>query len=279
MEFQKKFMGKTREGEMDDLRRLIKPFILRRLKKDVMKELPDKIEKKFYVEMTDEQKKVYTTYVKEIRRLMKEKDFGGNKITIFSYLTKLRELCLDPSVLVNGYEGGSGKMNVSLDIIKENIKEDRKVLLFSQFTSVLKNIGKMLSKNGIQYYYLDGSTKPEERIELVNKFNTGTDKKVFLISLKAGGTGLNLTSANVVVHFDPWWNPAVEDQATDRAHRFGQKNVVQVIKLIAEGSVEDKIITLQEDKKELINKVITGDFKEGGFLKGLSKEDIEELFS
>lgn len=277
--FQKKFMGKTREGEMDDLRRLIKPFILRRLKKDVMKELPDKIEKKFYVEMTDEQKKVYTTYVKEIRRLMKEKDFGGNKITIFSYLTKLRELCLDPSVLVNGYEGGSGKMNVSLDIIKENIKEDRKVLLFSQFTSVLKNIGKMLSKNGIQYYYLDGSTKPEERIELVNKFNTGTDKKVFLISLKAGGTGLNLTSANVVVHFDPWWNPAVEDQATDRAHRFGQKNVVQVIKLIAEGSVEDKIITLQEDKKELINKVITGDFKEGGFLKGLSKEDIEELFS
>ncbi|WP_462392732.1 DEAD/DEAH box helicase, partial [Clostridium cadaveris] len=184
-----------------------------------------------------------------------------------------------PSVLVNGYNGGSGKMDVSLDIIRENIGENRKVLLFSQFTSVLKNIGKMLTKNGIEYYYLDGSTKPEERIELVNKFNNGEDKKVFLISLKAGGTGLNLTSANVVVHFDPWWNPAVEDQATDRAHRFGQKNVVQVIKLIAEGSVEDKIITLQEDKKELINKVITGDFKEGGFLKGLSKEDLEELFS
>ena len=277
--FQKKFMGKSREGDMDDLRSLIKPFILRRLKRDVMKELPDKIEKKFYVEMTPEQKKVYMTYVGEIRRLMKEKDFGENKITIFSYLTKLRELCLDPSVLVNGYNGGSGKMDVSLDIIRENIGENRKVLLFSQFTSVLKNIGKMLTKNGIEYYYLDGSTKPEERIELVNKFNNGEDKKVFLISLKAGGTGLNLTSANVVVHFDPWWNPAVEDQATDRAHRFGQKNVVQVIKLIAEGSVEDKIITLQEDKKELINKVITGDFKEGGFLKGLSKEDLEELFS
>lgn len=277
--FQKKFMKKTREGEMDDLKRLIKPFILRRLKKNVMKELPDKMEKKFYVEMTTEQKKVYMTYVGEIRRLMKEKSFGDNKITIFSYLTKLRELCLDPSVLVNGYNGGSGKMNVSLDIIKDNIGEGKKVLLFSQFTSVLKNIGKMLSKNGIEYYYLDGSTKPEERINLVNKFNAEKDKKVFLISLKAGGTGLNLTSANVVIHFDPWWNPAVEDQATDRAHRFGQKNVVQVIKLIAEGSVEDKIITLQEDKKELINKVLTGDFKEGGFLKGLSKEDIEELFS
>jgi len=276
--FQEKFIGAKDEEVMKELKKLIKPFILRRLKRNVMEELPDKIEKKFFVEMTDEQKKVYSTFVKDIQEKMESNEFANDKITVFSYLTKLRQLCLDPSIIVNGYTGGAAKINVALDIIKENIQNGNKILLFSQFTSVLANLKEELDKNEIGYYYLDGATKAINRIDLVNSFNEDNEKKVFLISLKAGGTGLNLTSANVVIHFDPWWNPAIEDQATDRAHRIGQKNVVEVIKLISQGTVEEKIITMQEEKKELINQVMEGDFKEGSFLKTLSDTEIKELF-
>ena len=134
------------------------------------------------------------------------------------------------------------------------------------------------SENKINYYYLDGSTKAQERIKLVNDFNSRNDVSVFLISLKAGGTGLNLTSADMVIHFDPWWNPAIEDQATDRAHRFGQKSNVEVIKLIAKGTIEEKIIKLQDDKKEVIGEVMNGDYKNGSLLGTLSEEEIKELF-
>ena len=159
-----------------------------------------------------------------------------------------------------------------------NYKGIYRILVFSQFTSVLKNIGNKLSKSNISYNYLDGQTKSIDRIKLVNEFNEGNDKQVFLISLKAGGTGLNLTSANTVIHFDPWWNLSVENQASDRAHRFGQKDVVEVIKLIAKGTIEEKIVELQEKKKELIDNMIDGNLSDGNILKSLSDEEILNLF-
>ena len=275
--FQDKFI-KNEKGIIE-LKKYIKPFILRRLKNDVMSELPDKIEKRYVVEMTKEQKKVYKTYIDDIKNKMKEKDLTKDKITIFSYLTKLRQLALDPGILVDGYIGGSGKIDVTVDLINEFINNNHKILLFSQFTSVLDNIKTIFDAEGIEYFYLDGSTKASERVSLVNEFNNSNKVKVFLISLKAGGTGLNLTSADVVIHFDPWWNPAIEDQATDRAHRFGQKNVVEVINLISKGSIEEKIIKLQESKKEIINEIMNGNYTNGGFLSSLDADEIKELFS
>ena len=275
--FQDKFI-KNEKGIIE-LKKYIKPFILRRLKNDVMSELPDKIEKRYVVEMTKEQKKVYKTYIDDIKNKMKEKDLTKDKITIFSYLTKLRQLALDPGILVDGYIGGSGKIDVTVDLINEFINNNHKILLFSQFTSVLDNIKTIFDAEGIEYFYLDGSTKASERVSLVNEFNNSNKVKVFLISLKAGGTGLNLTSADVVIHFDPWWNPAIEDQATDRAHRFGQKNVVEVIKLISKGSIEEKIIKLQESKKEIINEIMNRNYTNGGFLSSLDADEIKELFS
>ncbi len=269
------------EETLNELNRLIKPFILRRYKKDVMTELPDKIEKRLIIDMTDEQKKVYKIFAEEAKNNLEElKEDGLNKKTIevFSYLTKLRQLCLDPSILLENYKGGSGKLEALLETVIQGIEEERKILVFSQFTSVLGNIAEHLNKEGINYFYLDGSTKAKERLEMVNEFNQG-DTKVFLISLKAGGTGLNLTSADIVIHFDPWWNPAVEDQATDRAHRFGQKNVVEVIKLISRGTIEEKILKLQDDKKEVIEKVMSGEFKKGSILNELSEKEILDLFS
>ncbi|MGL5695169.1 MAG: DEAD/DEAH box helicase, partial [Peptostreptococcaceae bacterium] len=266
------------DSHMEHLKAMIRPFILRRTKKQVIKELPDKIEKQFLVELNKEQRKIYGVYVDDIQKKLREKKDIKDKITIFAYLTKLRQLCLDPSVVVQDYKGKSAKTEACLEIIKEYTEENNKILLFSQFTSVLKNIGDKLSKNNIGYYYLDGKTKALDRVKLVDEFNASTEKKVFLISLKAGGTGLNLTSANTVIHFDPWWNPSVEDQASDRAHRYGQKNVVEVIKMIAKGTIEEKIVQLQESKKELIDDMINGNLSDGGLLKSLSDDEILDLF-
>ena len=243
-----------------------------------MSELPDKIEKRYVVEMTKEQKKVYKTYIDDIKNKMKEKDLTKDKITIFSYLTKLRQLALDPGILVDGYIGGSGKIDVTVDLINEFINNNHKILLFSQFTSVLDNIKTIFDAEGIEYFYLDGSTKASERVSLVNEFNNSNKVKVFLISLKAGGTGLNLTSADVVIHFDPWWNPAIEDQATDRAHRIGQKDIVEVIKLIAKDTIEENIIKLQEDKREIVNSVISDESLNINNISKLTNEEILDLF-
>ena len=266
------------EANMNHLKQLIRPFILRRTKKQVIKELPDKIEKKFLVELNKEQRKLYGVYVNEVQKKLKEKKDVEDKITILSYLTKLRQICLDPSIISNEYKSKSAKIETCLELIDNCINEDNKVLVFSQFTTVLKNIGEKLRKNKIEYSYLDGQTKAIERIRLVNEFNESKDKKVFLISLKAGGTGLNLTSANTVIHFDPWWNPSVENQASDRAHRLGQENVVEVIKLIAKETIEEKIIKLQEQKKELIDDIIDGNLSNCGILSSLSYEEIIDLF-
>ena len=272
--FKEKYL---KEDMYDELKELIKPFILRRLKKDVIDELPDKIEKKFMVEMEKNQKAVYQSYIKEVR----QKLYSGedNKITVFSYLTKLRQLCLDPSLILEDYVGRSAKIEAALNIVNMAIVENRKVLIFSQFTSVLQKLGSELSEKNIGYLYLDGSTKANKRVEMVKEFNESEDLKIFLISLKAGGTGLNLTSSDLVLHFDPWWNPAIEDQATDRAHRIGQQNIVEVIKLIAKDSVEENIIRLQEDKRELINKVISGEEIGSNVIGKLSRDEIIDLFS
>ena len=256
-----------------ELKNLIKPFILRRTKKEVITELPDKIEQKIIIDLEKEHKRAYKGYVNLITRKIKENN--QDNITVFSYLTKLRQLCLSPELMVKNYQGRNSKLDVLINIINDS--SDEKILVFSQFTKVLEVIGKRLNEENISYSYLDGKTSAKDRVKLVEEFNTNNNK-VFLISLKAGGTGLNLTSANIVVHFDPWWNPAVEDQASDRAHRIGQKNVVNVIKLIAKGTAEERVINLQETKKELIEDIINGNLDNSSTLKNLSKDDIIDLF-
>ena len=267
---------------IDELNKLIKPFILRRLKKNVIKELPEKIEKKLIVPLNDEQKKVYATYAKHVNEIIEKKvkddEFKKSKIEILSYITKLRQISLDPSVTIDEYSGGSGKIEALIELLHQSIDEKHKILVFSQFTSVLKNIANAIEGENISYSYLDGSISSEKRMKMVKEFNEGSNS-VFLISLKAGGTGLNLTSADIVIHFDPWWNPAVEDQATDRAHRLGQKNVVEVIKLIAQGTIEEKIIKLQESKKELISKMLGDELSNADTLSTLTDEEILSLFS
>ncbi|MBS4538032.1 SNF2 helicase associated domain-containing protein [Clostridium sp. D2Q-11] len=244
---------------LDTLRKHIRPFILRRLKKDVLKELPDKIEHKLVAELTNDQKKIYLSYLKEIKgeieSEIKENGFNKSHIKILAGLTRLRQICCHPSTFIDNYPGSSGKLELLEEILEDSIESGHRVLLFSQFTSMLSIIKDLLDSKEIKYKYLDGSTKSQERGKLVKKFNNG-DGDVFLISLKAGGTGLNLTGADIVIHFDPWWNPAVENQATDRAHRIGQKNSVQVMKLITKGTIEEKIFQLQEKKKRIVDAVI-----------------------
>lgn len=281
--FSVRYYKRLNEGPevIEELNKLIKPFVLRRMKRDVILELPDKIEKKLMVELEDEQKKVYGTYAKHvvdiIENRVKQDEFKNSKIEILSYITKLRQLCLDPSILMNEYTGGSGKIDALVELLKRGIEEDHRILVFSQFTSVLKNIGKRISREGILFSYLDGSIPSEKRMNIVNAFNEG-ENSVFLISLKAGGTGLNLTSADIVIHFDPWWNPAVEEQATDRAHRIGQRNVVEVIKIIAKGTIEEKVISLQEEKKKLISQLMGDELSSGESITDFTEEELMGLF-
>ena len=270
-----RFKGKFIQNKnTEELKSLITPFILRRVKEDVLDELPEKIEKKYLVDMTTKQKSIYKSYVKEIKEKLKSSKGNTNMLT---FITKLREVCLDPSLIMDDYNGGSGKINALMELLDNYIEGNKKILVFSQFTSALKNIEKNLEEVGINYIYLDGSIGSKERGELVKKFNEDPLISVFLISLKAGGVGLNLTSASVVIHFDPWWNPAIENQATDRAHRFGQKNVVEVIKLISKDTIEEKILLLQEDKKELIESLMDEKEMDGKKFKRLSEDEILNL--
>ncbi|SFT67661.1 Superfamily II DNA or RNA helicase, SNF2 family [Selenomonas sp. GACV-9] len=267
------------ERSLTDLKRHVMPFILRRMKKDVLKELPDKVERKMVGEMTAKQEKVYQAWFirsqREFAAELRANGFGESRIKILAILTRLRQIACDPSLFLEGYEGGSGKLDMLEEVVGEAVASGHRILVFSQFTTMLGHIGERLKQIGVPYYYLDGSTPALERIRLVKLFNAG-NIPVFLISLKAGGTGLNLTGADMVIHFDPWWNPAVEDQATDRAYRLGQKNNVQVLKFITKGTVEEKIFELQEKKKSLIDQMIQpGD----NFLSKLTEEEVRELFS
>lgn len=263
---------------LEELGKQIKPFILRRLKSDVLRELPEKIEHKMVAELTVEQKRVYLAYLEQIRdeidREIREKGFGRSHIKILAGLTRLRQICCHPSTFLDGYKGESGKLQLLQELIEDSIESGHRILLFSQFTSMLHIIENWLKETKIDYLYLDGSTEPEERGKLVRAFNSGRGS-LFLISLKAGGTGLNLTGADTVIHYDPWWNPAVEDQATDRAYRIGQMKSVHVMKLITKGTIEEKIFALQEKKKKLIDAVIQPGET---MLNKMSEEEIMALF-
>jgi SNF2 family DNA or RNA helicase len=260
------------------LHKQIKPFILRRLKKDVLKELPDKIETVSYAHMETVQRKLYTAELlklqEEFNNEISERGFEKSQIKILAMLTRLRQICCHPSLCFENYKGGSAKLDLCMEIITNSIETNHKVLVFSQFTSMLKIIEQNLQTMSIDYYKLTGSTKSEERLELANNFNSN-NVPIFLISLKAGGTGLNLTGADVVIHFDPWWNISAQNQATDRTHRIGQDNKVQVFKLIANDTIEEKIEKLQQNKKDLAESVIQ---KGEVIINTLSKDEINSLF-
>jgi len=283
--FEERIARPIDRGDMETAQRLratIKPFVMRRVKSDVAKDLPDKIEQEMIVPLAEEQAKLYKQILRQVRKsvLSEVEKQGVSKaqIQILAALTRLRQVACDPRLMklpdTDFSADDSGKLGALREIIDEALDGGHRVLVFSQFVEMLSHIRAALDSDGVQYEYLDGSTK--DRIERVDRFNEGAEIPVFLISLKAGGTGLNLTGADTVVHFDPWWNPAVEDQATDRAHRIGQTKNVNVYKLIAAGTVEEKILELSAKKRALVSNVLS---TEGSPLKGLTKADVENLFS
>ena len=264
------------------LNKQISPFILRRKKIDVLKDLPDKIENNIYIDLNDKQKKLYAAEVARVRKEMDEiianEGIEKARFLILQLLTKLRQLCIDPRLVFENYNETSSKMDNLIKVVKELIDNGHKMLIFSTFKTAIDLVKKELIKNKITSYVIDGSVSSKKRMELVDKFNSD-NTNCFLITLKAGGTGLNLTSADVVIHLDIWWNPQAENQATDRAHRIGQKNNVEVIKLISTGTIEEKILELQNKKKLLSDKVIEGDSRSKNMISKLSAKDIKNLLS
>ncbi|MCO1602194.1 DEAD/DEAH box helicase [Desulfosporosinus nitroreducens] len=281
-EFRKQYEIPIIKGEnpavITELSRHVNPFILRRLKKDVLKELPDKIETQLNAPLTEEQKKLYVAYLQEAKSKIAQEiatvGFNKSHMKILAALTRLRQICCHPSMFIENYTGESGKMLLLQEILTDALDSGHRILIFSQFTTMLDIIQSHLISENIEHFYLSGSTKAVERLNMANSFNSNQGK-VFLISLKAGGTGLNLTGADMVIHYDPWWNPAVEDQATDRAHRIGQNNAVQVIKLITQGTIEEKINVLQARKKKLVDSVIQPGET---MLSKLTESELRELF-
>jgi len=264
------------ENEIKRLQKMIRPFVLRRLKKDVLKDLPDKLEKNYYARMEGEQQKLYDAHVKRMRLMLdkqSEEEFKSSKIQILSELTRLRQLCCSPELVFDKYTGRSVKSDLCIDLIKNAVSGGHKILLFSQFTSMLSILEERLKAEKISFYTLTGSVNKEKRAQMVEDFNHD-NTSVFCISLKAGGTGLNLTSADIVIHYDPWWNLAVQNQATDRAHRIGQEHVVMVYRLIIEGTIEDNIVKLQEKKKELAEQILGG---EGMGSASFTREELKKL--
>ena len=284
--FNKKYSIKDIDEEsvkiLDNLKMQIKPFILRRKKKDVVKELPDKIENNILIDLTTEQKKIYLAELEKTKKRMEEllQDgiFNKSRIEVLKLLTRLRQICIDPNLVFENYTGTSAKIDTLIPMIKDIIDNGHKILLFSTFKTAIDIVNRELTNNDISCYVIDGSIKGKKRINLVDKFNN--DKtNVFLITLKAGGTGLNLTSADVVIHLDLWWNPQAENQATDRAHRIGQKNTVEVIKLICRGTIEEKILELQNKKKFLSDNLIEGENIDQNIISKLTSKDIKKLLS
>ena len=282
--FKKKFEEPILKYEdkeaLERLKRLISPFVLRRVKKDVLTELPDKNITVMKNEMEEEQEKIYLSYLaqtkKEIAEELNDNSFEKSKFKILMLLTRLRQICCHPSLFIENYKGGSGKLNQCMDLVTDAIESGHKILLFSSYTSMFQIIEKELDKKKIKHLKLIGSTPVNDRIEMVDEFNNNNEIKVFLISLKAGGTGLNLTSADVVIHYDPWWNVSNENQATDRTYRIGQKNSVQVYKLITSNSIEEKINKMQERKEKLYKDILS---TKETFINKMSKEEILDLFA
>jgi SNF2 family DNA or RNA helicase len=281
--FEEKFARPIDRGDKDAAARLraaIHRFVLRRTKTEVAKDLPPKIEQDILVPFSDEQSKLYKQILRQVREsVMSEVEKQGlakSQIQILAALTRLRQVACDPRLMkLDGpwNEELSGKLSALREIMQEAVAGGHRVLIFSQFVEMLKLIKELLDSDGITYEWLTGDTK--DRMDRVEHFNSDESVNAFLISLKAGGTGLNLVGADTVIHFDPWWNPAVEDQATDRAHRIGQKRTVSVYRLIAKDSVEEKILQLSDKKRELVTSVLNTDAP----MKGLTKQDLDDLFS
>lgn len=285
--FQSKYRIKDFDEETDELikglSKQINPFILRRKKEDVIKELPDKMINDVYVDLKDEQKKLYVAELERVKKEMNEiienEGISKARFLILQLLTKLRQICIDPKIIYDNYNDGSNKLDHLETLVNEYIKNNHKVLIFSSFKTGLNIVKERLDKMKIKSYMIDGSVSSKKRIEMVDDFNQNDDVKVFLIMLKSGGTGLNLTSADVVIHLDLWWNPQAENQATDRAHRIGQKNVVEVVHIVTKGTIEEKILELQNKKKILSDKLIDGDKRDKNILGSLTKEDIKNLLA
>ncbi|MCY0876807.1 MAG: DEAD/DEAH box helicase [Firmicutes bacterium] len=261
----------------EQVARRIRPFLLRRMKKEVLTELPDKIETLQTAELTVEQKKLYLAYLStlqsETREQLQAQGLQRSRMKILAGILRLRQLCCHPALFVEHYEGGSGKLDQFLEIVDECMSGGKRMLVFSQFTEMLGILRTELAQRGLRTFYLDGATPAKMRVQLCDRFNAG-EERIFLISLKAGGTGLNLTGADTVVLYDLWWNPAVEEQAADRAHRMGQKNVVQVIRMVTEGTIEEKMYALQQKKRDLIGQVIQPGEEA---LTALTEQEIREL--
>lgn len=257
------------------LRHMVAPFILRRRKQDVLKDLPDKLEKTIYTQMTPKQEEVYRAWANRIVQELagvSDGEYMQEQIRILAELTRLRQICCAPDLCLEDYHGGSGKMDACLELMDNAISAGHRILVFSQFTQMLEKLIDAYKDRG-SYLYLSGKSTKEQRRQMVEQFQKG-DVPVFFISLKAGGTGLNLTAADVVIHYDPWWNVAAQNQATDRTHRIGQKNVVTVLKLVARNTIEEKIIKLQEEKAKLAENIIEGDMTAQ---HRISREELMEL--
>ncbi|MDY2723877.1 MAG: DEAD/DEAH box helicase, partial [Coriobacteriales bacterium] len=266
------------EEAMRRLQELVGHFVMRRLKSDVLVDLPEKSENVVYAHMEGEQLKLYRAHEQRLRESIVGKstaEFARERIAVLAELTRLREICCDPHLVFDDYDDSSAKLSTILDLVETAIDSGKKLLLFSQFTSYLDIISTHLSEQGVAHYTITGATPKRQRLELVNEFNED-DTPVFLVSLKAGGTGLNLTGASVVIHADPWWNSAAEDQATDRAHRIGQTKDVMVYKVIAKDSIEERILALQETKSDLADKLINS---EGLSLSSLTRDELVSLLS
>lgn len=264
------------QNKLERLRRMIRPFVLRRLKEDVLTDLPEKLEENVFAHLEGEQAALYDAHVQRMKDMLdgkSEQEFRAERIQILAELTKLRQICCDPALLFEGYGGESAKTDMCMELIVNAVNGGHKVLLFSQFVTMLERLADRLKEEKISYYMLTGSVNKEKRMQMVESFNKD-EVPVFCISLKAGGTGLNLTAADIVIHYDPWWNVAVQNQATDRAHRIGQKHVVTVYKLVSEGTVEEKIIGIQERKRRLAENVLEG---EGMASAAFTKEELIEL--
>jgi SNF2 family DNA or RNA helicase len=273
--------GPEADAAQTKLRRKLHPFLLRRLKRDVARDLPPKIERVTSCTLTPDQQVVYTGLLEAGRRaisnMVAQRGFQRCRMEILATLMRLRQACCHLGLLnLNGVEPKfpSAKMDLFFELLDEALDGGHRVLVFSQFVRMLKIIEKEMTDRQIEYCYLDGSTR--ERMTIVHKFNTTRSIPVFLISLKAGGTGLNLTGADMVIHFDPWWNPAVENQATDRAYRIGQKRTVYSVKLVTKGTVEEKVVALQERKKSVIDATLQDD---EALPSQIDWNDIREILS
>ncbi len=272
----------SKEGDnqaTQKLKSMIEPFVLRRIKENVLTELPEKTITVLNNEMAEEQLKIYLSYMQSAKKQAKEEieanGISNSQIKILALLMRLRQICCHPGLFLENYEGESSKLNQCIEIVKDAVNGGHKILIFSGYSSMFAYLERELKNEKIEYFKLTGQTKVEDRMDLVNEFNNNDNIKVFLISLKAGGTGLNLIGADMVIHYDPWWNISAENQATDRTYRIGQKKNVQVYKLITKNSIEEKIYNLQERKAKLAEDMLSTNET---FISKLSKEEIMNLF-